>query len=79
MSERIEQLLRDLQEAVRDEDRATIARQADVIERLKRALPDCEACAGTGKIEHEAVYTGPNPHSACVETCDACEGLGVEL
>lgn len=59
--------------------RQQVAAQADVIARLKRAMPDCKVCEGSGKIEHDAVFTGPNPHSACVETCDACEGLGVEL
>ena len=39
-------------------------------------LPECEACNGTGKIEEPARTEGANQHSACVRSCDECDGCG---
>lgn len=39
-------------------------------------LPRCEACNGTGKIEEPARTEGANQHSACVRSCDECDGCG---
>lgn len=39
-------------------------------------LPECQACGGTGKIEEAARTEGANQHSACVRTCDDCDGCG---
>lgn len=39
-------------------------------------LPECQTCGGTGKIEEAARTTGANQHSACVRTCDDCDGCG---
>lgn len=47
--------------------------------RLKQALPACPVCEGSGYIDHDAVLTGPYPHSACREQCEACAGTGAEL
>lgn len=54
-------------EAQQRTDRTTIANQADTIARLKRAMVECKACDGTGKIERDAR----------ADDCDACGGLGV--
>ena len=39
-------------------------------------LLECEACNGTGKIEEPARPEGANQHSACVRSCDECDGCG---
>lgn len=39
-------------------------------------LPECDACNGTGKIEEPARTEGANQHSACVRSCDECDGCG---
>jgi hypothetical protein len=39
-------------------------------------LPECDACNGTGKIEEPARMEGANQHSACVRSCDECDGCG---
>lgn len=39
-------------------------------------LPECQTCGGTGKIEEAAKMEGANQHSACVRTCDDCDGCG---
>lgn len=39
-------------------------------------LPECQTCGGTGKIEEAARTEGANQHSACVRTCDDCDGCG---
>ena len=39
-------------------------------------LPECQSCGGTGKIEEAARMEGANQHSACVRTCDDCDGCG---
>lgn len=39
-------------------------------------LLECQTCSGTGKIEEEAKTEGANQHSACVRTCEDCDGCG---
>lgn len=39
-------------------------------------LPECQTCGGAGKIEETARTEGANQHSACVRTCDDCDGCG---
>lgn len=39
-------------------------------------LPECQTCGGTGKTEEAAQAQGANQHSACVRTCDDCDGCG---
>lgn len=39
-------------------------------------LPECQTCGGTGKIEEAARMEGANKHSACIRTCDDCDGCG---
>lgn len=39
-------------------------------------LPECDACNGTGKIEEPSQTEGANQHSACVRSCDECDGCG---
>ncbi|GEM_PF-5853863 len=39
-------------------------------------LPECQSCGGTGKIEEAARTEGANQHSACIRTCDDCDGCG---
>lgn len=39
-------------------------------------LPECQTCGGTGKIEEAARTDGANQHSACIRTCDDCDGCG---